>query len=97
PLAADLVDLRRQLLNCFHGLGINSICEAGGKAHRAQHAELIFGKAAMRLADGADDAGLEVTTPPDKVEDLIVIQRIEQQAVDGEITPLHIFFGVSAE
>ena len=55
--AADLRDLRRQLLDGAHGVRVDLVAEAGGEAHRAQHAQLVFREALLRRADGADNAG----------------------------------------
>src|SRR2546428_2709007 len=46
-LAGDLVNLRCQLLNRGKRSGLNGIAEASGEAHRAQHAQLVFGEAAL--------------------------------------------------
>ena len=96
PLAGDLVDLRREAADGFHGRGVDGVSEARGKAHGAQHAQLVLGEALLRRADGAHQAALQVAPAFDVVEQLAVRsvgmrgERIEQQAVDGEVAPLHV-------
>src|SRR5581483_919434 len=70
--------------------GLDGVAEAGRKAHGAHHAQLVFGEAAVRRADGADDAGAQVGAPADIVQHFLG-NGIEQQAVDGEVAALHVF------
>ena len=97
-LAAHLLNARRQALDGGEGFRLDGVAEARGEAHRAQHAQLVLGEAALRIADGADDAGLQVVAAADKIEHAIVVQRVHQQAVDGEVAALHVLlrvFGVA--
>ena len=86
-LAGDLVNLRRQLLDCRHGCGIDLEIEARGKTHGAQHAQFVFGKAAFGIADGAHDSGLQIVAAADKIQNFVGC-RIEHHAIDGEIAAL---------
>ena len=72
--------------------GFDGVAKARGEADGAQHAELVFGEAARRLADGADGFGGKIGAAADEVEDFASVVT-HQQAVDGEIAALNIFFG----
>jgi hypothetical protein len=96
-LTAYFADVRRKLADGAQGLRRDGVAEAGSEAHGAQHAKLIFVEATMRLADSTDDFALQVFTSAHEVENFVVVQRIEQQAIDGEVAALHIFFGVTSE
>ncbi len=89
-LAANLIDLWRQFLNRGEGTWLNDVPEARGEAHRAQHAQLVFAEAQLRLADGSHHALSEIFPPPDKIQHPVAAERIHQQAVDGEVAPLHV-------
>jgi hypothetical protein len=84
--------------------GIDLEVETGGKTDSTQHAELIFGEAKARIADGADDAGGEVIAAVDEVDGggggvagSVVGEGIEEQAIDGEVAAEDIFAGVGGE
>src|SRR5271167_2290008 len=81
PLPRHLIDLRCQLLNRLRCFGLDGVAETRRKADSAQHSELVFGKAALRVSNGSNDPGFEIFASADKIQDL-VRQRIEQQAVD---------------
>ena len=49
----------------------------------------------MRRADGAHDAGFQIGTSADEIENL-VRKGIEQQAIDGEVAALHVLAGMAA-
>ena len=78
------------------GFGFDREIEARGEADGAEHAEFVFGEAQRGIADGADDFGVEIAASADEVEDLVG-ERIEQQAVDGEVAALDIFLWSFAE
>ena len=96
PLARDSTDPSRQLLDCSEGSGFDRVPEAGGKAYRAQHAQLVFGEAQLRPPDGANDSGFEVLASADEIQHFI-LNGIEQQAVDGKVAALDIFLSALAE
>ena len=102
-LLAHLVNLRGVGADGRGRVLFDLVSEARGKTGGAQHAELVFGKAAAGVANGADDAVSEVLTPADEVVQLAVCgvgmgtQGIEQEAVDGEVAALDVHlraFGV---
>jgi hypothetical protein len=74
------------------GRGFNRVAEARGEADGAEHAEFVFGETVRRLAYGADDSGGEIGAAADEVEDFPSVMAHEE-AVDGEIAALDIFFG----
>ena len=55
-LARNLDDLLSQFLYRHESCGLDGVFEPGGEAYRAQHAQLIFGKAAVGIANGANNA-----------------------------------------
>src|SRR5579863_6111653 len=77
-------------------IGFNGIFKARGKAYRPQHAQLVFGKAPLRIAYGANDAGFEVLASADKVKHFSA-DWIEHQAVDGEVAARDILTRIFAE
>src|SRR5215469_7542055 len=89
-LTADLMNVSRMLLDGGEGGRLNLIFEAGGKANRPQHAQLVFREAAFRLSDGANDSGLKVGAPADVIEDLAG-RGIHEEAIDGEVAALNVF------
>ena len=95
-LAGNLMDPGSQLLDRAECLRLDGVTEPRGKAHRAQHAQLVFGETQSRIADGADDFGSQILLPADVVENF-VRYGIEQQAVDSEVAALDIFPSALAE
>ena len=95
--AADLVDLWRECADRSESLGLNLIAKARGEANRAQQAQLVLSEAAIRIADGADNAGADIILAADVIEDAIAIERIHQETVDGEVAALDILFGSLGE
>ena len=90
------MNLGGQLLDCGEGFRLNGVSEARGKAHGAQHPQLVFGEAQLGAADGADDFGLQILLSADVVKNLAG-HRIEQQAVDGEVAAFDVFLRTLAE
>ena len=54
---------------------------------------MVFGKACGRVADGADDLGVEVLLPADVIEQFTALQVVKQ-TVDGKVAALGIGAGV---
>ena len=54
---------------------------------------MVFGKAHSRIADGADDLGVEVALPADVIEQFTAL-RVVEQAVDGKVAARGIGAGV---
>ena len=67
-LAADGVNARRERADGGESGGFDLEPEARGKAHGAQQAQLVFFEALLGVADGADDAGIEIGEAADVVE-----------------------------
>ena len=70
--------------------GFDLESEARCEAYRAHHAEFVFRKTPVGLADGADDFGLEVGPPAHEIEHFPRVVR-HQQAVDRKVASPHIF------
>src|SRR5438132_360739 len=79
----------RELLNGSEGGWLNGVIETRGEAHSSQHAQLIFGKAAFRVADGTDNPRIEVLAAAYEIKDLI-LDRIEEKTVDSEVPALDV-------
>ena len=97
-LAADLVNLTGKGVDRGSGPLFDREIEAGGKAHGAQHAELVLFEALLRIADGADDMRAEIGAAAYKVKHrgleitgFFPDLWIEQQAIDRKIAPDDIF------
>ena len=56
PLGGNPQDQRVVAADGLEGGGLDLEVEAGGEADGAQHAQMVFAKALVRVADGADDA-----------------------------------------
>ena len=98
--AGDLRDSRGELADGAFGFRFDGEVETGGEADGAEHAQLVFFKAAMGLADGADDAVAEIVFAADVVEDgggeiagLAMEDGVEHHAVDGEVAAEDVFLG----
>src|SRR5580704_86460 len=74
------------------GSRLNGVAEASGKADCPKHAEFVFPKAAVGVANSADDMGLEILLACDEIEDFSGVVA-HQEAVDGEVAALNVFFG----
>src|SRR4029077_15074545 len=92
----DLMNSAGQLRDRGKRFRLDGVSEARGKTHRTQHAQLIFGKAQLGPADGANDSGSQVLAPAYEIQHFIP-DRIEQQAVDVEVPSLDIFLSTLAE
>ena len=97
-LAAYCIDKRGERTHGAPGFRLDFEAEAGGEAHTTQHAQMVFFKAQLGAADGANDAGIEIRYAAYIVDDgraeiAGAAQRVEEQAVDGEVAALHVFLG----
>ena len=50
------------------GFRLNRESQPGGEAYGAQQAQMVFAKACVGIADGADQPGIEIGTAPDVIE-----------------------------
>ncbi len=81
PFAAHRVDARRHRAHGSSRLRFQLKSEAGRKAHRAQQAQLVFFKAPVGIADGAQHARIEVGQAADIVDDGITQLRAPPKRV----------------
>src|SRR6185503_8291427 len=95
-LSGDLVNLRREFLNCGEGCGINSVLKSRRKTNSTQHTQLILTKPAFRIADRTDDPRAQVLLTTNEIE-YFVLFRIEQKAINGEIAALYVFPWIAAK
>ena len=84
------MNFRGQLHDGGEGGRFDRVAKSRRESHGANHAQLVFAKALLGVADGANDSGSQIIAPADEVEDFVGF-GIEQQRVDREIAPLHIF------
>src|SRR5260370_27604875 len=91
-LAGDLVNFRRYFLDRRRRCSIDLVIESCSKAHSSKHAQLVFFKTTVGVADGADDSGFQIVLPAYEIQNL-VRGRIEHHAVDGEIAAGAVFAG----
>ena len=70
--------------------------ELRGEAHGAHHPHGVFAEADVRVADGAQDAALEVLQPADVVDH---VERLDvvKEPVDGEVAALGVLLGGAEE
>ena len=87
-----LRDLRAVLHHAPVGLGLDGQIAARRELHRAQDADRILAEADVGIADGADDARLEIGHAVDVVDDLPGLEVVEQ-AVDREVAPAGVLLG----
>src|SRR5882762_8554109 len=90
------MDLRRQALHCGKGCRIDPVSEPRRKSNCSQHSQLVFAEPVLWFADGADDPSFQIVPPADKIQ-YFISDRIEQQPVDREIPPPHIFPRIATE
>ena len=88
-LGGDIGDLGRGAAHRGPRRGIDLEVEPGGKAHRAQHPQMVFFEALGGVADSADQAGAQIAHPAHQVDDPPAC-RIEVHAADSEIAPARV-------
>src|SRR5258708_30411559 len=96
PLAGDNLDFVCQIPDGGKRGRLNGVAESRSETDRAQHTQLVFGKALSGITDGADDFGFQILPSADEVEDLVA-DRIKQHAVDGEIAAGYVFSRILTE
>src|SRR5215470_143434 len=90
------MNLSRKLLDRGKRCRVNFISESCGESHSSQHAQFVFREPQFRVADSANDSGFEIVLAIDEVQNLVV-QGIEQQAIDRKIASLNILFRITTE
>ncbi len=88
-LGGNLVDFRRQAANGGEGGELNGEAESCRETDGAKHAEFVFLEAEFRVADGADEARIEIGAAADQIDHLAGA-RIHQQSVDREIAAANV-------
>src|SRR5207245_11013196 len=71
-LARDLMNLRRQLLNCSKRSWLNRVFKSGRKANRTQHTQLVFGEAKLRIAEGANNSSFQIILAAHKIQNIVL-------------------------
>ncbi len=72
------------------GGGFDGEADARGESNGTQQAQAVLGEARLRIADGADDACLEIRHAADVVDDFAGFRHFKQ-SVDGEVPPPRVF------
>ena len=91
---ADGPDLRGEGLEGGEGFGLDLKIELCGKANGPKEAEMVLIEAGGGGADGADQFGAEVLFAADPIVEFLA-NRLEIEAVDGEIASLSIGLSVA--
>ena len=89
---AGLVEVGAMASDGGAGGGLDLEAELGGEAHRAHHAYRILAHPQLGIADGANQARLEVVNAAGKIDHLKSLRAVEQ-GVDGEVAAERVFFG----
>ena len=76
------------------GFLLDSEIAASGKFHRPQNANRILSEANVGVADGSDQARLQVDESVDVVDDLASLHVVEE-TVDGKVATAGVFDGVA--
>jgi hypothetical protein len=79
--------------------GFNVEVETSGETNGAEGAEVVFFEPLVGIADGADDALVDVGQAVDVVDDVIARAvggegGVEEEGVDGEVSSLGVVLGV---
>ena len=96
PFGGDLLDPGSAEHERAIGPRLEVEVELRGEADRPQEPQAVLGEAFHRIADGAQDASLEVGEPAGRVGEPAV-ERIPGEGVDGEITPDQVVLEVVGE
>ena len=94
PLPGDFGDVRCRDADGGECSGFDLGLEARGKAHGTQEPQPILAEALCRIANRPDHPRREIALTTDVVDDLAAL-RVEEHAVDREITPRGIAPGVT--
>ena len=86
----DGMNLRGVIFYGGEGLFFDGKTETRGETDGAQHPQFVFGKTAVRVANGADQAVVQIGLAADVVEHFVGIVTHEK-AVDGEVAARDIF------
>ena len=84
-------EMPHRLDRCPRG-GVEGEAEGGGKPHGPQHPQMVFAESHRGHADRPHDAGGEIGLATNIVVHLAG-PRIEEEAVDREVSPLGVEFG----
>ncbi len=95
-LGRNAVDAGTERPNCLECGGIETEGEAGGEADGAQHPEMILFEPREWVADGADNAAVEVVAAADEIDNNVGF-GIEKESVDGEIAAQNVGLGAGLE
>ena len=80
------MDLLRQIADRRLRRWFDRKVQTRRKANGAQHPQMVLFETALRPADRADHAGIQIGSPADQVDYLVGL-RIQQQSVNREIAP----------
>jgi len=67
--------------------------QARGEANGAQQAQMVLAEARIGVANGADDAAVQILASADVIHHGAV-QRVHQEAVDGEVAAQNVLAGI---
>src|SRR5688572_6006874 len=93
PLGAHLADFRRHPAHGGPRPGLNGVSKSCTESDSSQQPEFVLGKAFLRVADGTHYPVPDVSLAGDIVDDML-LHRIVEQAVDGEVAAQDIRLGI---
>lgn len=99
---ADAAKLAGMVMDGDAGWFVEVESESCGETDGAESSEVILAESLLGIADGADDASVEVFLAIDEVDDATIgafsgVEGIEEECVDGEITSAGIFLGIGED
>jgi hypothetical protein len=86
----DLLNFSDVPANGTEGRLLDCEAEPRRETDRSHHPQLVFGKAAIGIADGANHTRVEVLLSADEVQYFAGVVP-HQQAIDSEVPSLHVF------
>ncbi|MDD5200171.1 MAG: hypothetical protein PHC88_10265 [Terrimicrobiaceae bacterium] len=92
-LGAHGMDLRRARADGIPGAGLDLEPQPRGKTNSAQQSQTVLREALRGIADGPDDAGVEVGAPADEIQHLLG-RGVVKKAVHCEVAPAGVALGV---
>src|SRR5206468_12676027 len=89
PLAADLVDLGGHRAYRVPGFALDCVSQFRTEPNRAEHSQLIFFESGTRIADGADQPGLDILLTMHIVDEAF-FDGIVEKSIDCKIAAKNI-------
>ncbi len=100
--AADAAKVARVVVDGDAGGFVEVESESCGESDGAESAKVILAEPLLWIADGTDEASMEVFLTINEIDDSALgsfggVERIEEEGVDGEIASVGIFLGIGED